>query len=46
MVTVAKVAGDKEGNCHGVKSDGNGDKGGGRVTAMRAMATKVVGKQQ
>jgi hypothetical protein len=42
MTLVTKVACDEEGDGDGGKSDG--DKGGGRVTATRAMVTE--GKQQ
>ncbi len=42
MVVATRVACNEEGDGNGSKSDG--DKGGGRATAMRAMATE--GKQQ
>ncbi len=40
-----RVAGDKEGNGDSGKSNGDRNKGGGQATAMRAMATRVAGKQ-
>jgi hypothetical protein len=48
---VMRVAGDKEGNGDGGKSDGNGNKGGGQVTVtatkrLMVMATRVGGKQR
>jgi hypothetical protein len=48
MVTamVTKVVGDKEGNGNGAKSIGNGNEGGWRATAMRAMVTRVAGEQR
>ncbi len=42
--TVITVVGDKEGNGGGSKSDGAGNKGCRRATAMRAIATRVAGK--
>ncbi len=42
MASATRVGCDKEGDVDGGKSDG--DEGGGRVTATRAMATE--GKQQ
>ncbi len=47
-MTATRVAGNKEGNGDSGKSDGIGNKGGGQVTAMRAMAmaTMAAGKQQ
>ena len=39
MVTM--VAGNTEGNGDCGKSNGNGDEGGGRATAMRTKATKM-----
>jgi hypothetical protein len=42
MASATRVASDKEGNGNGGKSDGN--EGGGRATATRAMVTE--GKQQ
>jgi len=39
MVTM--VAGDTEGDDDCGKSNGNGDEGGGRATAMRTKATKM-----
>ncbi len=36
--TTTKVAGDKEGNGNGGKSNGDGNEGGRQVTATRAMA--------
>ncbi len=36
MAMTTRVAGDKEGNSDGDKSDGNDEKGGGRATAMAA----------
>ncbi len=48
MVTVVRVAGDKEGNGNGGKRDGNSNTGGGQVTAKRAMvmATTMCGQRQ
>ncbi len=45
IVMAMRVAGNKEGNGNGGKSNDNGAKGGGEATAMRAMATRVVGKR-
>ncbi len=42
---VMTVVGDKEGNGDGSKSNGNSNKGGWQATAMRAIATRVAGKQ-
>jgi hypothetical protein len=42
MMTVVE---DKEGNGNGGKSNGDGNKGGWGATAMRAIATRVAGKQ-
>jgi hypothetical protein len=39
MVTAMRVAGGKEGNCGGGKSNGSGDTGGKQATATRAMET-------
>ncbi len=49
MVTSMRVAGDKEGNDNGSKSNGNNDKGGRGATAMATKrvimtTTRVVGK--
>ncbi len=44
--TATMVVGDKEGKGNSGKSNGNGDEGGWRATAIRAMATRVVGKQR
>jgi hypothetical protein len=41
-----RVAGDKEGDGDSGKSNGDGNKGGRQMTAMRAMATRVVGEQR
>jgi hypothetical protein len=41
IATATTVAGDKEGNCDGGKSIGDGNKGGGQATAT-AMVTKTV----
>jgi hypothetical protein len=46
MVTAKRVAGNKEGNGDGGKSNGDGNEGGGLATAARAMETRVVGEQQ
>jgi hypothetical protein len=48
MAMATRVAGNKEGNGYGCKSNGNGNEGGTRVTATRAMATatRVAGKQR
>ncbi len=48
MAMVMRVAGNKEGNAYGSKSDGDGDKGGGQVTAtatnrVMVTATRVGG---
>ncbi len=36
-----RLAGNKEGNGDGGKSNGDGVEGGGQATAMRALATRV-----
>jgi hypothetical protein len=48
MAMATRVAGDKEGNGDGGKSDCNGNKDGRRVTATRVMVTRVAvnNKQQ
>ncbi len=46
MVTATRMAGNKEGNGDGGKSNGNINKGGGQETEIRAMAIRVAGKRQ
>jgi hypothetical protein len=43
MVMAMRVVGNKEGNGDSNKSNGNGVKGGGQVTATWVMTTRVVG---
>jgi hypothetical protein len=42
MATAMMVAGNETSNGNGGKSDGNGDKVGGKATAFRAMASATV----
>jgi hypothetical protein len=45
MATVMRVAVNEEGSGNSGKSNGNGLKGDGQATALRAMAMMVVGEQ-
>jgi hypothetical protein len=45
MAMAMRVVGNKKGNGNGGKSNGNGVKGGGQLTATRAMATRVAAEQ-
>ncbi len=45
MVTAMRVAGNKEGNEDGGKSNGNGVEGGRRATTKRMMVTRVAAER-
>jgi hypothetical protein len=46
MATAMRLAGNKEENRDVGKSNGNRVEGGGRATATKAMATRVVAEQR